>query len=135
MGELQINHLAVFAAAIANMVVGAVWYSPALFYERWRRAAGLTEEQLQRASAGRMYGVGFAAALVIAYNLAAFLGDPSTTATWGATAGFLSGFGFSAMALAAIGAFEQRSWGWILLNGGYVTVCFTVMGFIIGVWR
>ena len=132
---MYINHLAVIVAAVANMIVGAIWYSPALFYNAWKREAGVTDEMISSAKPAKLYGLGFLAALIIAYNLAAFLGDAETTASWGATAGFLAGFGFSAMALWAISLFELRSAKYFLINGGYVTVAFTVMGFIIGVWR
>lgn len=135
MGELYINHLAVFAAAIANMVVGAIWYSPKLFYEPWKSEAGVTDEAIREMKPGKTYGFGFLAALLIAYNLAAFLGDESTTAAWGATAGFLAGFGFAAMAFWAIATFEQRTGRYVLINGGYLVVVFTVMGLIIGAWR
>lgn len=132
---MEINHLAVVAAAVSNMIVGAIWFSPALFYESWKTASGVTEEQIQNAKPARMYGLGFLAALVIAYNLAAFLGDAETDLAWGATAGFLTGFGFIAMMIMAVSAFEQRSWKYILINGGYATVCLTIMGLIIGAWR
>ena len=135
MESMYINHFAVFAAAVANMIVGAVWYSPALFFEAWKREAGVSEAALENARPARMYGLSFVAALVIAYNLAAFLGDASTTAVWGATAGFLAGFGFTAMGIWAISLFEQKSARYFLINGGYVTVVFTVMGLIIGAWR
>ena len=51
------------------------------------------------------------------------------------TTGALAGFGWVAMAIAIIGVFENRSWAYILINGGYMTVAFVVMGAIIGVWR
>lgn len=135
MENLMINHLAVIVAAVANMIVGAIWYSPKLFYESWKREAGVTDAKVEGMNPAKTYGLSFLAALVIAYNLAAFLGDESTTASWGATAGFLSGFGFAAMALWAISLFEQRSGKYFLINGGYVVVAFTVMGLIIGAWR
>lgn len=135
MDSLIINHFAVFAAAIANMVVGAIWYSPALFGKAWQRETGLSDEQLKNINPAKTFGLAFLAAVFIAYNLAAFLGDAQTTASWGATAGFLAGFGFSAMVFWAIGIMEQRSWSYLFVNGGYITVVFTVMGFIIGVWR
>jgi hypothetical protein len=31
--------------------------------------------------------------------------------------------------------FEQRSWKYILINVGYITVYLTLIGFILGVWR
>ncbi len=135
MDEMYINHFAVWVAAVANMVLGAIWYSPALFYSAWKDEAGLRDEQVQQMNPAKTYGLAFLAALIISYNLAAFLGDSSTTASWGATAGFLAGFGFSTMALWAIALFEQKSIKYVLINGGYVTVAFTVMGFVLGVWR
>jgi hypothetical protein len=135
MDELFINHFAVWTAAFANMVVGALWYSPVLFFERWKAAAGVTDAMIEKANMGKTYGLSFLMALIIAYNLAAFLGDAATDAAWGATAGFLAGFGFAGAMATAIALFEQRSATYILVSGGYIVVCFTVMGFIIGVWR
>ncbi len=135
METLIINHYAVFTAAVANMVVGALWYSPALFFNSWKQESGVTDEALETANLGKTYTFAFLIALLIAYNLAAFLGDANTTASWGATAGFLAGFGFSAAVFCAIALFELRSLKYMLINSGYITVCFTVMGLIIGVWR
>ena len=39
------------------------------------------------------------------------------------------------MAIAIIGVFENKSWTYIVINGGYMTIAFTVMGLIIGAWR
>jgi hypothetical protein len=54
---------------------------------------------------------------------------------WGTTAGFLTGFGFSALIFAIVALFEMRSLKYILINGGYITVYFTLIGFILGAWR
>ncbi|NNF05064.1 MAG: DUF1761 domain-containing protein [Rhodothermales bacterium] len=132
---MDINHLAVFTAAVVNMVTGAVWYSPALFGKMWMSENNLSDEMLSQMNPAKTYGLAFLAALIIAYNLAAFLADPGTDAAWGATAGFLAGFGFSGMALMAVALFEMKTFRYILINGGYVTVVFTLMGLIIGAWR
>jgi hypothetical protein len=50
-------------------------------------------------------------------------------------AGALAGFGWVAMAIAIIAVFENRSWSYIAINGGYMTVAFIVMGAILGAWR
>ncbi|MBL7979186.1 MAG: DUF1761 family protein [Bacteroidetes Order II. Incertae sedis bacterium] len=47
----------------------------------------------------------------------------------------MAGFGFAALGFVVIGLFEQRSWRYILINGGYLAVWFTLIGFIIGGWR
>ncbi len=64
-----------------------------------------------------------------------FLADKSTNLSWGAIAGFLAGFGWVAMAIFIIGLFERKSTVYMLINAGYMTLSFVLMGVIIGVWR
>ncbi|HCR70442.1 MAG TPA: DUF1761 domain-containing protein [Anaerolineae bacterium] len=135
MENLNINHLAVFVCAILNLALGALWYSPILFYKGWLAETKLTEEQLAKQNPAKTYGLAFLFSLIISYNLAFFLGDSATDAVWGATGGFLAGFGWSTLIFAIIALFEQRSWKYILINGGFITVYFTLIGFILGIWR
>jgi hypothetical protein len=131
----KINYFAVLAAAISTFVLGGLWYSPLLFGKAWMRTNNLTDEDLKTFSKARMFGWSFVFSLVMALNLAMFLGGPDTTVSWGMTAGVLAGLGWVAMAIAIIGVFENRSWVYILINGGYMTIAFTVMGAILGAWR
>ena len=71
----------------------------------------------------------------MAFNLAKFLDAPGTTAMWGATAGFLAGFGWCFMGIGIVSLFERKPWSYVLINGGYLTVTLTVMGLILGAWR
>lgn len=135
MPDVFINHLAVFVCALLNLALGALWYSPPLFYKAWLNETGLDEGELARSSPLKVYGLAFVLAWLISYNLAFFLGDAQTTAAWGATAGFLAGFGFAALSFAIIALFERRTWKYILINGGFITVYFTLIGFILGLWR
>src|SRR5262245_61187660 len=102
MENLNINHLAVFVCAIASLALGALWYSPILFYKGWLKETGLSEEQLAKQSPAKTYGLAFVFSLIISYNLAFFLGDSATTPVWGVTAGFLAGFGWSTLIFAII---------------------------------
>ena len=131
----NINYLAVLAAAVSTFVLGGLWYSPLLFGKAWMRANSFTDADLQTFSKARMFGWSFFFALVMALNLAMFLAGPTPNVTWGMAAGGLAGFGWVAMAIAIIGVFENRSWTYILINGGYMTVAFVIMGAIIGAWR
>lgn len=135
MENLHINHIAVFVCAVLNLALGALWYSPILFYKDWLKETNLSDEQLAKSSPAKTYGLAFLFALIISYNLAFFLGDSQANVMWGATAGFLAGFGFSTLIFAIIALFEQRSWKYILINGGYITTYFTLIGFVLGVWR
>jgi hypothetical protein len=71
----------------------------------------------------------------MAFNLAMFLNDPKTNLAWGATAGFLAGFGWVAMGIGIVALFERRPFSYVLVNGGYLTVALVLMGAILGGWR
>jgi hypothetical protein len=135
MNFAKINYLAVVAAALSTFLLGGIWYSPMLFGKAWTRANNFTDADLQTFSKARMFGWSFVFSLVMALNLAMFLGGPDTNLSWGMTAGVLTGLGWVAMAIAIIGVFENKSGTYILINGGYMTVAFTVMGAILGAWR
>lgn len=135
MENLYINHLAVLICALLNLGLGALWYSPLLFYKAWQAETQLTDEQLAQVNPAKTYGLTFLFSLIISYNLAFFLGDSNTTPLWGAAAGFLAGFGWATLIFTIIALFEQRSWRYILINGGFITVYFTLIGFILGIWR
>ncbi|MDQ3682813.1 MAG: DUF1761 domain-containing protein [Bacteroidota bacterium] len=135
MEQFNINHWAVFVCAIANLALGVVWYSPLLFYKAWLKENNFTEEDIRRVNLVKTYTITFILSLIISYNLAFFLGDNKTDMAWGTTAGFLAGFGFSALIFTIVSLFEQRSWKYILISGGYITVYFTLIGFILGIWR
>ncbi|HYG14374.1 MAG TPA: DUF1761 domain-containing protein [Bacteroidia bacterium] len=135
MENLYINHWAVLVCAAANLLLGGLWYSPVLFGKAWQRENKLSDEQLKNSNPAVTFTLTFILSYIISYNLAFFLGDSKTDASWGAAAGFLAGFGFSALIFAIIGLFEQRSFKYILINGGFITVYFTIIGCIIGAWR
>jgi hypothetical protein len=135
MEQFHINHWAVIICAVSNLLVGGIWYSPLLFYKAWMKENNFTDADMQKVNPAKTYGLTLIISVIISYNLAFFLGDEGTDASWGATAGFLSGFGFSALIFAVVSLFEQRSLKYILINGGYITLYFTLIGFILGAWR
>ncbi|KUO62189.1 hypothetical protein APF79_04250 [bacterium BRH_c32] len=135
MENMYINHLAVFVCAILSLVLGGLWYSPLLFYKGWKKENNFTDEDLKKVNPAITYSFTFVFALIMSYNMAFFLGDAKTNMAWGATAGFLAGFGWAALIFAVIALFEGRSWKYILINGGYITVYFTLIGLILGAWR
>lgn len=129
-----LNVWAILVAAVVAFMLGAVWFSPALFGKVWKRANGFGANEPPQANA-KMMLLAFALTLVMSANLAMFLNDPKTTLAWGATAGFLAGFGWIVMGMGIISIFERRPWAYVLVNGGYLTVALVVMGAILGGWR
>ena len=131
---MTINYLAVVAAALSAFVIGGLWYSPLLFQKPWMAANNLTDADLKGGGA-RIFGISLVLCLVMAANLAAFLGGPDTTVAWGATAGALAGVGWVALGIGVVSLFERRPLAYSLINGGYWAVAMTVMGAILGAWR
>jgi hypothetical protein len=130
-----INWLAVLVAALSTFIIGGLWYSPLLFGKAWMKENNLTDEALKSTNMAKVFGFAFLWSLVMAFNLAMFLNDEKTDLSWGATAGFLAGFGWVAMAIFIIGLFERRSVKYMLINAGYMVVSFVIMGVILGAWR
>lgn len=131
----EFDPLAVLAAALVGFVIGGLWYSPALFGRIWMRTAGVSEEQIAGGNKAKIFGLTLVFLLVMAYCLAMFLADPSVTLAWGALYGFLTGFGWLFFGIAIVALFEQRSWTYIFINGGYWVVTMTAMGALLGVWK
>lgn len=134
MEDMIINHWAVLVAAISDFAVGALWFSPVLFYKPWLKENNLTEEILKKGNTAVIYGVSFILALIISYNLAFFLGDAKTDTLWGLTAGFLAGI-WAAAGFAIIALFEKKSFKYMLIDCSYLLVAFALKGLIIGAWR
>ena len=130
----QINYLAVVVAAIISFVIGGVWYSPIMFAKAWMKENGFEEEDLKNANMGKIFGSSFILALIISFNLAAFIG-PQGDLTFGLFAGFAAGFGWVAMSIGTMYLFERRSFKLFLINAGYQIVTYTIMGGILGVWK
>jgi len=86
--EVQINHFAVIVCALANLGLGALWYSPVMFYQAWKKENNLSDEQLKTINPLKVYGTTLILSLLISYNMAFFLGDDKTDMVWGATPDF-----------------------------------------------
>ena len=129
-----LNLWAILVAATSAFLVGGLWYSSFMFGALWKKANRFGEGE-PTAATGKIFAISFILSLVMALNLAMFLNDPKTTAAWGATAGFLAGFGWVAMGIGVVALFERRPWSYVLVNGGYLTVALVLMGAILGAWR
>ena len=128
-----LNLWAVLAASVSAFVIGGLWYSPVVMGAAWKRANGFAADP--PAAGAKGFVIAFVLSLVMALNLAMFLNAPGTTLAFGTMAGFLAGAGWVAAGLGIVALFEHRSWKYVLINGGYLTVALTVMGAILGGWR
>ena len=133
MDTIQFNYPAVLAAAMVCFLIGGVWYSPFLFAKPWMREAGLDEARIRDGKLARVFAGALLCSLVIAFNLAAFIGPQG--AAFGALAGLAAGLGWAAMSMGVIFLFERRSFRLWLIHAGYLVVSYTTMGALIGAWK
>jgi hypothetical protein len=130
----NVNLVAVLVCGVASLVLGGVWYSPALFGRAWQRAAGLSDEQAKSGSLPMIFGLTFVLSLVAAYVFGMFLGASMPLA--GAVgAGFAAGLCWVAASFGINYLFERRPLALWLINGGYHTLQFTLFGLVLGYIR
>jgi hypothetical protein len=130
---MALNWLAVIAAALSSFVLGGLWYGP-LFAKPWMSAAGVTADQVANGNKALIFGGTFVLALIAAASFAIFLG-PNVTATTGALYGFVAGLCWVTTSFGSTYLFEHKPMSLWLINGGYRTLQFTLIGLILGAWR
>lgn len=130
---MEVNYLAVLAAALSAFVLGGIWYGP-LFGKAWQTATGLGDEALKQGSPALIFGGAFLLSLLAAFVFAMFLG-PDMAIGPATAAGASAGLCWVAASIGIIYLFERRSLRLFLINGGFVTLQFTLYGLILGAWR
>ena len=131
-----INHVAVWAAGIAQFLLGAGWYTA--FSKPWIAGIGKTQEQLmtEHGNSPLPYVIALVCALVVAYTLAWMLPRlGARSAPGGAKLGALVGLALIGSTFAQSYGFEARPLSLWLINAGYMIVGMAVMGAIVGHWR
>lgn len=129
-----VDWLAVVAATISAFILGAIWYSKALFGNAWMQEVGLTEDAVNNANMAMTFGMTFVLQIIAAIAMSAFLGEGSN---WmeGLHTGLWIGIFWVATAYGVTYLFEQRSMRLWLINAGYYVVLYAMMGTIIGAFK
>ncbi|MBV6647966.1 MAG: DUF1761 domain-containing protein [Cyclobacteriaceae bacterium] len=127
----SLNWLAIIVAALSTFVIGAAWYGP-IFGKAWMNEHGYTEEDLKNANMGKIYGTAFVLEFIMTLNLAMFVQGVSIGE--GVFYGFLTGFGWIAMAMGVNYLFSRNSIKLWFIDSFYFVVSFTLMGFILSAW-
>lgn len=126
----EVNWIAVALCAVSSLVLGGLWYSPALFARAWQSAAGLSDEEAQ-SNMALIFGGAFLLSLVAAAVFAMFLGTQMSVGA-ATAAGFSAGLCWVAASYGISYLFERRPLKLWLINGGYHTLQFTLFGLILG---
>ncbi|HEX4798612.1 MAG TPA: DUF1761 domain-containing protein [Burkholderiales bacterium] len=130
----SINWRAVLVATVVAYVIGAVWYAPPVFGNRWMAALGKSKEQL--GDPVKLMVAQFLLTLVIASVLAAVVVRFGAV-TWieGATIGFVLSLGLVATSLLSDWMFRGFSMRLYWMQIGCKVAYITVTGAILGAWR
>lgn len=128
----EVNFVAVGLAALSAFVLGGLWYS-LLFARSWMALTGQSEEKLKSGNPAVIFGGAFLLNLIAAFVLAMFIGPMD--AKFATAAGLAVGLCWVATSLGVNYLFERRPFGLWLINAGYCTLQFTVMGAIIGAFN
>ncbi len=134
---LSVNFLAILVAAIANMVIGFVWYGP-LLGKQWMKLSGRTKESMvkEKKDMPMVMGSMFVGALVMVYILALFVKYAgATTLEIGAKVGFLAWLGFVATTMLQDVLYEKKNRQLAGINLGFNLVALVIAGAIIAVWK
>lgn len=136
---MPVNYWAVFAAAVASMVIGSIWYGP-LFGKMFMKEMGMDSWSKEKQAAmkkkmGISYFGQFVASLVMFYVLAGLMaGFYHTTVNGGLLTAFIAWIGFVVpvkLGDAIWGGNAKLFW----LGVGNMLVTLLAAGAIIGVWK
>jgi hypothetical protein len=135
----EINYWAVLIATVLSMALGALWYSPVLFVNRWARLARIDLKERDGAPVVIPMMVAFAVTFLTAWVLAG-----SVAIAWH----FYGGSYFSSAVVTAItlwagftaarfithDVFEGRPSQLTVLNIGFELVTVLIMAIVLGFW-
>jgi hypothetical protein len=130
----SINWWAVLVSTVVAYAIGAVWYAPPVFGNRWMAALGKSREEL--GDPARLMVAQFFLTLVIAAVLAAVVVRFGAV-NWieGAVLGLMLSLGLVATSLMSDWMFCGFSMKLYWMQIGYKVTYVTVMGAILGAWR
>jgi hypothetical protein len=138
-----LNHLAILVSGIILWVLGAIWYSPALFAKPWMAILGIKKEEGKKS--GLMLGMvaSLIGDLVLSFILAHIIlwanafGFAATAFGFGngCVLGVLTWIGFIAAPNLPQGIYEGKPFKLFAINGGYWLVGLFLVGGLLGAWR
>ena len=159
---MEMNFLAIIAAAFSTLVVGFIWYHPKVFGNPWMQVADMSEEKIKGGNMAKIFILAFIFAILLsmsvmpmvihqmgAFSLAQgelgilpsyenFINDYANefrTYKHGAFHGVIAGIFIALPILGTNALFERKGIKYILINSGYWIVTLAVMGAIICGWK
>ncbi|MEK7124952.1 MAG: DUF1761 domain-containing protein [Patescibacteria group bacterium] len=131
---ITVNWWTVLGAAVAGMIVGALWHGP-LFGKAWARLNNMTSEDMKKGSARASYFWTFVGLVITAYVLSGILvyagalslGEAAQVAFW-------VWLGFTAPVVLGKVLWGGQKFQAFLLDAGYYLVNLLVIAYILNRW-
>jgi len=134
----HINWLAVLVAAVAYFVLGALWYSKALFGTKWAQLTKLdmNNPDLKKGMGGMMIST-FVLILVVCFALEILIVKINfeQELSYGIKLGLLTGLAFATTAVSITYVYERKPTNLYLINTGYHVVGHVIAAIILVLWR
>jgi len=132
----SLNYVAILVSGVILWVLGAIWYSPALFAKPWMEILGIKKGESKQS--GLMLGMvaSFIGDVVLSFILAHLI-------FWANAFGFANGcvlgvlvwIGFIAAPNLPQGIYEKRPFKLFAINSGYWLVGLFIVGGLLSAWR
>jgi hypothetical protein len=134
----HINWLAVLVATAAYFMLGALWYSKALFGTKWAQLVKLdmTDPNLKKGFGGMMVST-FILMLIVCFGLELLIVKINFAQefTFGIKLGLLTGLAFATTAVSINYVYEKRPSNLYLINNGYHVLGHVIAATILVLWR
>ena len=135
MTQIPINWWMVAIAALLRMVVGTVWYSPALFVKPWQALTGVTPETMQK-GLPRAIVIDLVMSLILSFVLFHAVVYAGASTWWaGGLVGLLNWLGFVLATHLPLWPYENRPLKLVAINMGSNLVSLVLMGVLFGLWH
>jgi Protein of unknown function (DUF1761) len=131
----HMNHWAVLVSALILWLLGAAWYSPALFAKPWMAALGIVPDGPKKGLALGMISSLIGDLLVAFVMLHLIVWSEAGSFGAGAFVGFLCWLGFFAATQFPQGIYESRPGKLFAINAGYWLVGLLIVGGLLASWR
>lgn len=134
----HLNWWAILVASIAYFMLGAVWYSKALFGTKWAQLIKLDMNNPDlKKGMGSMMAATFILIFVVCFGLALLIHmiNFDDNFLYGIKLGLLTGVAFATTAVSINYVYERKPSNLYLINGGYHVFGHIIAAVILVLWR
>ena len=129
--NFDINWIAMVGGVVSNMILGMIWYSPAVFGNVWMESIGKKPTEADKKNVGKMYTFTMVAALITSIVVGVMIKSLGIVEISGALMfAIVAWLGLSAATALPSYLFEGRSMKTFAIYSGYQLISLVLMSAI-----